>query len=70
MISDVEGFFYTCSCLKNLKVRFALNLFCLGVKDWWKFMTIEYSLVEHSAVTWERFTEMFNDEFGPLVKRK
>lgn len=32
-ISDVEGCFYMCSCADNLKVKFALNLLRLGVKD-------------------------------------
>ena len=33
-------------------------------------MTTDYSLAKHIAVTWERFTEMFIDEFIPVVERE
>lgn len=69
-ISDVEGSFYTFSCSENLRVRFALNLLLLEAKDWWKFVTTDYTLAEHSTVTWERFSEMFINEFVPVVERE
>ena len=69
-ISDVEGCFYTCSYPKNLRVRFSLNLLCLGAKDWWKFLTADYTPLEHVAMTWERFTAMLRDKFFPTVEHE
>ena len=69
-ISDIEGCFFTCSSPEHLKVRFALNQLRLGTKDWWKFVTAHYSPAELSAVTWERFTTMFRDEYVPQVERE
>ena len=68
-VSDIEGCFYTCSCPEHLRVRFALNQLRLGAKDWWKFTTAHYSPAELAAVTWERFTTMFRDEYVPSVER-
>ena len=58
-ISDVDGCFYTCASSKNLKFRYAQNLLRLGVKDWWDFVTKNYSPSEKSMVTWEKFVEKF-----------
>ena len=69
-IFDIESCFYTFSCPANLWVRFALNMLRLGVNDWWKFVTTEYSIAECSAVTWGKFTKMFRDEFVPVVERE
>ena len=33
-------------------------------------MTTDYMLAEHAAMTWERFTVMFRDEFVPIVERE
>ena len=68
-ISDIEGCFYTCSCPEHLRVWFALNQLRLGAKDRWKFVTAHLSSAEISAVTWERFTTMFRDEYVPPVER-
>ncbi|XP_052621371.1 uncharacterized protein LOC122195016 [Lactuca sativa] len=69
-ISDIEGCFFTCSSPEHLKVRFALNQLRLGAKDWWKFVTAHYTPAELAAVTWERFTVMFRDEYVPQVERE
>ena len=69
-ISNIEGCFYTCSCYENLKVRFALNQLCLGTKDWWKFVTTNYSPADHATVTWDRFTQLSRDKFVPQVERE
>ena len=69
-IADIEGCFYTCSCPEHLRVRFALNQLRLGAKDWWKFVTVNFTQAEITAVTWERFTEMFRDEYVPPVERE
>ena len=58
-ISDIEGCFYTCSFPEHLRIRFALNQLCLGAKDWWKFVTTDFTLAEITTVTWEKFTTMF-----------
>ena len=69
-ISDIEGFFYTYSCPQHLRVRFSLNQLRLGAKDWWKFVTTDFTTVELTTVTWERFTVMFRDEYVPPVERE
>ncbi|KAL7584909.1 uncharacterized protein LOC128127083 [Lactuca sativa] len=69
-IADIEGCFYTCSCPEHLRVRFALNQLRLGAKDWWKFVTANFTLAETAAVTWEGFTTMFRDEYVPPVERE
>lgn len=69
-ISNVEIYFYTCSFPENLRVHFALNLLLLGAKDWWKFVTIDYTLAERSMVTRKRFTEIFRYDFVPVVVRE
>mgnify|MGYP001548718039 CR=1 FL=1 len=67
-ISDIEGCFYTWLCPEHLRVRFALNQLRLGAKDWWKFVTAHLTSAKISAVTWERFTNMFRDEYVPRWK--
>lgn len=67
-VSDIEGCFYTCSCPEHLRVRFALNQLRLGAKDWWKFVTVHFLSVELAAVTWERSTAMFHDEYVTPVE--
>lgn len=52
-ISDVEGFFFTCSCTESQIVKFVLNLLRLGTKDWWKLVTSACSPAEKVVVTWE-----------------
>ena len=69
-ISDIEGCFYTCSCLQHLRVQFALNELRLGAKDWRKFVTTNFTLAEISEVTWDRFTTIFKDEYVPPVVRE
>lgn len=51
LIFDVEGCFYTYSYPEDLKVRFALNLFLLGAKHWWRFLTIGYSPAKRATMT-------------------
>lgn len=67
-ISNVDGYFFSCSCPNDPNVKFALNLFHLGVKDWWKLVTSVYSLVEKAIVTWEQFMKMFRIKYVPLVE--
>lgn len=69
-ITDIEGCVYTCSCLNDLRVRFALNLLCLGAKGWWKFMIADLSPMVKAIETWDQFFEMFLKECVPLVERK
>lgn len=66
----MEGYFFTCACPKNQKVKFALNLIHLGAKDWREFVTHAFSSVERAAVSWENFLEMFRAEYVPLVERE
>lgn len=68
-IIDVDEYFYTYSCRDDWRVLFALNLLCLGVKDWWKFMIANLSPTKKDAVTWDQFVEMFREEYVPLVER-
>ena len=47
-----------------------MNQLRLGAKDWWKFVMANFTLEEISAVTWEKFTTMFRDEYVPPVERE
>lgn len=69
-IADVKGCFYTCSCPDDLRVQFTLNLLRLVVKHWGKFVTTILTHAERAVVTWERFLEMFREEYVPLVERE
>ena len=40
------------------------------MKDWWKFVTIDFTPADHAAVTRERFTKLFRDEYVPEVERE
>ena len=66
----MEGCFYTCAFPANLKFGYAQNLLCLVTKDWWNFVTKNYSPVEKSEVTWEQFIEKFKAEYVPPVERE
>ena len=52
-ISDVEGCFFTCSCLTDQKVRCALNLLRSGTKDWWRLATGSYTDDLRAVASWE-----------------
>lgn len=51
-ISDVAGFFFTCSYPENWKVRCTLNLLHMGVQDWWNIVMVSYDLEYRVAITW------------------
>ena len=34
------------------------------------FVTDDYTVAEHNAVTWDRFSKMFVDEFVPAVEHQ
>lgn len=69
-ISVVEVCFYTCAYLEKLKFRYAQNLLCHGAKDWWNFVTKDYSPAEKCVVSREQFVEKFREEYVPLVERE
>ena len=66
----MEGFFFTCLCTKDQKVRCALDLLHLWAKDRWKLVVGAYSLAEKVAVTWDQFLEVFHIEYVPPVERE
>ena len=35
----------------------------MGAKDGWKFVSIDFTIVDHAVMTWERFTKLFKDEY-------
>lgn len=69
-IYDVEGCFFTWSCLEDLKVKFTLNLLHLGAKNWWKLVTGAFYHVENTIVTWEKLTKMFCTDYVLLAERE
>ena len=50
-LSDMEGCFFTCSCLADQKVRCALNLLRLGAKEWWRLTTGLYTDDQRAIIT-------------------
>lgn len=52
-IYDMEGCFLACSYPEEWKLKCALNLLCLGTKDWWKLVTSSCTLDHMNAITWE-----------------
>ncbi|KAJ9551995.1 hypothetical protein OSB04_016040 [Centaurea solstitialis] len=59
--SAVEGAFRTSGCPAGSKVLFAVNLLRNAAKDWWDLIT---------ALTWEEFKVMFDEEFAPSIERE
>ena len=68
--SDVEGCFFTCSCPVDHKVKWSMNLFQSGEKDWWRLVTGSYTPKQRVVVTSEQFYEMFCMRYVQLVERK
>ena len=68
-LSDIEGCFFTYYCPPDHRFRRALNLLRPGVKDWWRLVTSLYSLDRRTAVTWEKFLEIFRSRYVPMVER-
>ena len=69
-LSDVEDFFFTCSCPTDQRVRGALNLLRLEAKDWWRLTTGSYSDAQRAAVTWDQFRDMFSTRYVPRVEQE
>ena len=69
-LSDVEGCFFTCSCPADHRVRCALNLLRLGVKDWWRLTTGSYFDAQRAAVSGDQFREMFSTRYVPRDERE
>lgn len=51
-------------------MKFALDLIRWRAKDWWDFVTCTFPHAERAKMTWERFLEMFQAEYVPLVERE
>ena len=69
-ISDVEGYFFTCSYLTDQKVRCALNLLRSGANYWWILATGFYTDDQRADITWEQFRDMFHARYIPCVERE
>ncbi|KAJ9556716.1 hypothetical protein OSB04_011330 [Centaurea solstitialis] len=68
--SAVEGAFRTCGCPAGSKVLFAVNLLQGAGKDWWELVLKRLSEAQISALTWEEFRVMFDEEFAPRIEKE
>ncbi|KAJ9543706.1 LOW QUALITY PROTEIN: hypothetical protein OSB04_023413 [Centaurea solstitialis] len=68
--SAVEGAFRTCGCPEGSKVLFAVNLLRGAGKDWWDLTLKKYTEAQITALTWEEFRVMFDEEFAPRIEKE
>ncbi|KAJ9541142.1 hypothetical protein OSB04_027648 [Centaurea solstitialis] len=68
--SAVEGAFRTSGCPASSKVLFAVNLLRNAAKDWWDLILRRFSEAQITALTWEEFKVMFDEEFAPSIERE
>ncbi|KAJ9552586.1 hypothetical protein OSB04_016631 [Centaurea solstitialis] len=68
--SAVEGAFRTSGCPAGSKVLFAVNLLRNAAKDWWDLVLKGLSEAQITALTWEEFKVMFDEEFAPSIERE
>ncbi|KAJ9551979.1 hypothetical protein OSB04_016024 [Centaurea solstitialis] len=68
--STVEGAFRTSGCPAGSKVLFAVNLLRNVAKDWWDLVLKRLSEAQITALTWEEFKVMFDEEFAPSIERE
>ncbi|KAJ9547070.1 hypothetical protein OSB04_019613 [Centaurea solstitialis] len=68
--SAVEGAFRTSGCPAGSKVLFAVNLLRNAAKDWWDLILRRFSEAQITALTWEEFKVMFDEEFAPSIERE
>ncbi|KAJ9538673.1 hypothetical protein OSB04_031406 [Centaurea solstitialis] len=68
--SAVEGAFRTCGCPDGSKVLFAVNLLRGAGKDWWDLVLKKYTEAQITALTWEEFRAMFDEEFAPRIEKE
>ncbi|KAJ9564648.1 hypothetical protein OSB04_000614 [Centaurea solstitialis] len=68
--SAVEGAFRTSGCPTGSKVLFAVNLLRNAAKDWWDLVLKRLTEAQITALTWEEFKVMFDEEFAPSIERE
>ncbi|KAJ9543217.1 hypothetical protein OSB04_022924 [Centaurea solstitialis] len=68
--SAVEGAFRTSGCPAGSKVLFAVNLLRNAAKDWWDLVLKRLSEAQITALTWEEFKVMFDEEFASSIERE
>ncbi|KAJ9546708.1 hypothetical protein OSB04_019251 [Centaurea solstitialis] len=69
-IAAVEGAFRTCSCPEGMKVFFAANLLCDAGKDWWGLILKSHTEEQITAITWDAFKVLFEEQFSQRVERE
>ncbi|KAJ9541386.1 hypothetical protein OSB04_027892 [Centaurea solstitialis] len=68
--SAVEGAFRTSGCPAGPKVIFAVNLLRNAAKDWWDLVLRRLLEAQVTALTWEEFKVMMDEEFAPSIERE
>ncbi|KAJ9556112.1 hypothetical protein OSB04_010726 [Centaurea solstitialis] len=69
-IAAVEGAFRTCSFPEGMKVFFAANLLRDAGKDWWGLILKSHTEEQITAMTWDAFKVLFDEQFSPRVERE
>ncbi|KAJ9543627.1 hypothetical protein OSB04_023334 [Centaurea solstitialis] len=62
--------FRTSGCPAGSTVLFAVNLLRNAAKDWWDLVLKRLSEAQITALTWEEFKVMFDEEFAPSIERE
>ncbi|KAJ9542165.1 LOW QUALITY PROTEIN: hypothetical protein OSB04_028671 [Centaurea solstitialis] len=68
--SAVEGAFRISGCPAGSKVLFAVNLLRNAAKDWWDLILKRFSEAQITALAWEEFKTMFDEEFAPSIEKE
>ncbi|KAJ9542318.1 hypothetical protein OSB04_028824 [Centaurea solstitialis] len=69
-VAAVEAAFRTCGCPEGMKVFYAANLLRDAGKDWWVLILKSHTEEQISAMTWEAFRDLFEEDFAPRIERE
>ncbi|KAJ9539354.1 hypothetical protein OSB04_032087 [Centaurea solstitialis] len=69
-VAAVEGAFRTSGCPDVMKVVYAVNLLRNAGKDWWGLILKSRTEEQISAMTWEEFKALLDEEFSPRVEKE
>ncbi|KAJ9556812.1 hypothetical protein OSB04_011426 [Centaurea solstitialis] len=62
--------FRTSGCPAGSKVLYAVNLLRNAGKDWWDLVLRRLTEAHITALTWEEFKVVFDEEFAPSIERE
>ncbi|KAJ9557272.1 hypothetical protein OSB04_011886 [Centaurea solstitialis] len=69
-VAAVEGAFHTSGCPEGMKVVYSVNLLRNAGKDWWGLILKSRTEEQISAMTWEEFKALPDEEFSPRIEKE